>query len=145
LPLYASVTLKISASNPSGFAERVVPVKTYLPKGISIDHVIDSGGLDVDWDEEREQTYVHKKLTLEPHGSASFDIEIEDIWLLSDEFLTGLRDKAMALVTKLEPTDYASKALKIKSDIEGYLTEIAQTFFSCYNTIIFLLNKTVCR
>ena len=126
-PLYASVTLKISASNPSRFAEKVVPVKTYLPKGITVDHVIDSGGLNVDWDEDRKQAYVHKNLTLEAGDSVSFNIEIEDIWLFSDEFLTGLRDEAMALAAKLEPTDYASKALKIKSDIEGYLTEIIET------------------
>lgn len=126
-PLYASVTLKISASNPSSFAERVVPVKTYLPKGISIDHVIDSDGLSVEWDEEREQTYVHKNLTLEPRGSASFDIEIEDIWLFSDGFLTELRDNAMALIAKLESSIYAGKVLSIKDDIEGYLTEIAET------------------
>jgi len=126
-PLYASVTLKISASNPSSFTERIVPVQTYLPKGISPDNVIDSSGLDVDWDEEREQTYVHKSVTLEAGASVSFEIEIDDIWIFSDKFLGELRDEAMALIAKLEPTEYKSKADELKSDINNYLEEIATT------------------
>ncbi len=124
-PLYASVSLKISASNPSNFADRIVPLKTFLPKGILPDNVIDSDGLDVDYDEEREQTYVYKDLDLKVREAASFDIVIDDIWLIEEGELGSLRQRARTIAGELENTEYINKALKLKIDIENYLTEIS--------------------
>ena len=126
-PLFASVTLKISASNPSSFSEKIVPVKAYLPKGILPEHVIDSSGLNVDFDEKQEQTYVHKEMNLKPREEASFNVEIEDIWLFDNEMLDDLRDQTRTIVNKLEQTEYVNKALQIKNAVEGYLDELVDT------------------
>jgi len=126
-PLYASVTLKISAQNPSSFSEKVVPVKTYLPKGIKPDNVIDADVLTIDYDDEREQTYVYKEMTLKPRESVSFNIEIDDIWLFDDDMLNDLRNRTRTIVSQLEQTEYVNKALQMKNDIEGYLEEISET------------------
>ena len=125
-PVYASVTLKISASNPSSFKEKVVPVKTYLPRGIGPENVIDSGGLDVDFDEERGQTYVHKSVTLAARGSMVYNIEIDDIWMFSNDVMADRRNTAKILAGQLEQTKMAEKADVLRSEIDGYLSEIAE-------------------
>src|SRR3989338_3537752 len=108
-PLYASVTLNISANNPSSYSQQVIPVKTYLPHGILPEHVIDAGGLDIDFDEERKQTYVHKNITLKPQEAATYTVEIEDIWLFPEAQLNQLRDKAQQIAGQLAESDYAEK------------------------------------
>jgi len=46
----ASVTLKVSASNPSEFQEQTLTVKSYLPKGIRPENVLNAGGLEIGYD-----------------------------------------------------------------------------------------------
>jgi len=124
MPLEASVILKISASNPSRFSEREVSVKSFLPKGIRPENVIDAGGLEIGYDVKRGQCYVYKDLTLDAQSSVSFDVEIDDIWLISEETLEDLSDKAGALVEKLEETEYDKVSSELKEEIEAYLTNI---------------------
>src|SRR3989338_2904034 len=103
-PLYANVSLKISASNPSSLEKRIIPVKTYLPKGIMPEDVIEAGGLDVDFDEDRGQSYVHKNVELEPQAQVLYNIEINDIWLVPDETLNGLAARSAAIVNQMQGT-----------------------------------------
>ena len=126
-PLDASVSLKISASNPSFLEKRVIPIKTYLPKGIMPDHVIESGGLDVDFDEDRGQSYVHKDVELEPQAQVLYNIEIEDIWLVPDETLNNLTIKSADIVAQMEGTLYHDTALELKTKLDGYVSDIIKT------------------
>jgi diguanylate cyclase (GGDEF)-like protein len=123
-PLYASVTLKVSANNPSLYSQREVPLRSFLPKGLRPDNVIDSGGLDIGYDVKRDQCYVYKDLVLEPKQTVAYNVEIDDIWLIDEETLGSFADKTKALVEKLKDTQYAEASLQVQKDIEWKITDI---------------------
>jgi len=123
-PLFASVTLKISASNPSLFTERKVSLKSFLPRGIRPENVIDANGLEIGYDVKQGQCYVYKDLVLEPKSDVSFDVEIDDIWVISDEILTQLGEETADVVSRLAKTEFAEVSMGIQKKIEADIVEI---------------------
>ena len=59
----ASVTLNVSASNPSAFQEQTLTVKSYSPKGIRPENVLDAGGLEIGYDVKRDSVTRTRKLS----------------------------------------------------------------------------------
>ena len=121
---YASVTLKISTSNPSSFEAREMPLKSYLPKGIRLEDVIDTGDLEVSYDDDRQQCYVHKSLTLDSKASVTYDVEIEDIWLIERDELDELENTADSLANELRDTQYSEIVLQIQKNIREKIDDI---------------------
>jgi len=117
-PGYASVSLKVSASNPSSFAQREVSVKSYLPVGIRPENVIDAGGLQIGYDVRRGQCYVYADIILKPQEAVNYAVEIDDIWLIENEELDGLAKQADELVGKLKDTQYIETSLEIQKEIQ---------------------------
>ena len=120
----ASVTLKVSASNPSEFQEQTLAVKSYLPKGIRPENVINAGGLEIGYDVKKGQCYVHKELVLPPKGSANFNVEIDDIWLVNEEDLERQRDYVYKLRDQLLKSDYAETARAVVGEIEAKVQSV---------------------
>lgn len=123
-PAQASVTLKVSASNPSEFQEQTVSVKSYLPKGIRPENVVDAGGLEIGYDVKKGQCYAHKEVVLPPKGSASYNVVIDDIWLISEEDLERQRDYTYKLRDQLLKSAYAETAEAVSGEIEAKIQSV---------------------
>ena len=121
---HASVILKISTSNPSSFEAQDIPVKSYLPKGIRPEDVINADGLEIGYDVKRDQCYVHKSLTLGAMASVAFNIEIEDIWLVDTEEIAVLGNRTDALVSDLRESQYSEVAVEIQENIRRKIDDI---------------------
>ena len=120
----ASVTLKVSASNPSEFQEQTVPIKSYLPKGIRPENVLDTGGLEVGYDVKKGQCYVHKEVVLPAKGSVSYNVVIDDIWLVNEEDLERQRNYTYKLRDQLLRSDYAETAKAVVGEIEAKIQSV---------------------
>ena len=123
-PAEASVTLKVSASNPSEFQEQTLTVKSYLPKGIRPENVMNAGGLDIGYDIKKGQCYVHQELVLPPKESVTFNVEIEDIWLVNEEELERQRNYTYKLRDQLLKSDYAETAKAVVGEIEAKIQSV---------------------
>lgn len=120
----ASVTLKVSASNPSEFQEQAVPIKSYLPKGIRPENVLDTGGLEVGYDVRKGQCYVRKEVALPAKGSVSYNVVIDDIWLVNEEGLERQRNYTYKLRDQLLRSDYAETAKAVAGEIEAGIQSV---------------------
>ncbi|MBI3617065.1 MAG: GGDEF domain-containing protein [Candidatus Omnitrophica bacterium] len=120
----ASVTLKVSASNPSEFQEQTVPIKSYLPKGIRPENVLDTGGLEVGYDVKKGQCYVRKEVVLPAKGSVSYNVVIDDIWLVDEEDLERQRNYTYKLRDQLLRSDYAGTAKAVAGEIEAGIQSV---------------------
>ncbi len=120
------VILRIVASNPSEFESQEVTVRSYLPKGISRSEVIDSDGMEIRYDDQREQYYVTTRTTLEPQGSIAFNVELEDIWLITPERLDALANVAGGLAEKLTETAYGQQAQDIRQRVVAAIQNIRE-------------------
>ena len=117
---------KISASNPSEFNEQTVSVKSYLPKGIQPENVIDAGGLEIGYDVKQGQCYVHKEVVLAVKSSVTYVVEIDDIWLMDGAELEKQRAYARQLRDELQDSEYAEVAGQLTEGIEQKIESILE-------------------
>lgn len=120
----ASVTLKVSASNPSEFQEQTLTVKSYLPKGIRPENVLNAGGLEIGYDVKKGQCYVHKDLVLPAKGAATFNVEIDDIWLVNEGEMERQRNYTYKLRDQLLNSQYAETAKAVTGEIEAKIQSV---------------------
>ena len=113
-----TLVLKVLGVNPSKTMTQKVDLMAYLPKEAKPEDIIDLGDLKVDYDITKALYYVHKEVELPPGESAVRSIEIKDIWVIPEEELTRLNDKAKTLAQKLKGTTYSAEASKIQNDVE---------------------------
>jgi lipopolysaccharide export system protein LptC len=109
----AGVILKMTAVNPSQYESRDVSVKSYLPSGVKPEDIINKGELEVEYDVKQGKYYVFKDVRLSPEESATFEIEVEDIWKIDEAYLASLTAHAKDLSEKLRRTEYSTVASKL--------------------------------
>jgi diguanylate cyclase (GGDEF)-like protein len=120
----AGVKFKISASNPSEFNEQKVVVKSYLPKGIQPENVIDAGGLEIGYDVRKGQCYVHTEVLLAVKSSTTYLVEIDDIWLIDAAELEKQRMYTRRLGEELQGSSYAGASTPLIEEIEQKIEAI---------------------
>jgi hypothetical protein len=101
-----TIILKIVATNPLDKPQDV-PIRANLPGGITTNDIISTGGLDVGYDVNRGVYYVYRDATLGPKQTATYPVEIRDVWTVPDEDLVGLEQHAAAMRDKLRGTEHA--------------------------------------
>ena len=101
-------------------------VKSYLPRGIKPENVVEKGELELAYDVRQGQYYVYKEVKLKPKASVTYEIEIEDIWLIDEEKLNTLKSHAEELAGKLKKTEYKEVSGKLKEMIEKNIVEILE-------------------
>ncbi|MBU1061697.1 MAG: hypothetical protein KJ957_01525 [Candidatus Omnitrophica bacterium] len=123
-----SVTFKIVVVNPSKTKTQTTPVKKYLPIEIKPDDIINSAGLDLEYDTDRSIFYLYKEtVELSPSEVKVFEIEVRDVWLVADAKLLDFRERTDSILANLEDTEYYLKAEEIANSIFQRLSEIGTT------------------
>jgi hypothetical protein len=122
----ASITLKVMAVNPSSTLTQKVPVKAYLPKEVKPEDIIDKGDLDVAYDTQTGSYYVFGEYELKPQEVMEWEIEIKDIWIVSESEIESLRLEAERIKKLLENTKLAERIEFIYAGIERKLNEVKE-------------------
>jgi len=103
-----------------------VDIKNYLPQEVKPKDIIDSSGLDIEYDHDRAIYFIYKKsVELAPSEIRTFQIEVEDIWFIPKDKLSDLRARTETIIAKLEKTDYYIRGKEIADSIYKRLDEIA--------------------
>ncbi|TAN61541.1 hypothetical protein EPN16_03060 [bacterium] len=123
-----SVVFRLAVVNPSKAKKQKIEIKNYLPQEVKPKDVIDSAGLDIEYDQEKSLYYAYKpNVELAPGEIKVFKIEVEDIWLLPDAELSALKSQTDDIVKRLENTTYALQAKTAGENIYRRLDEIKNT------------------
>lgn len=80
-----SIAINLSAANPGTERVEKKPVRFYLPHELSRADIVDSGTMDVKFDESRSTLYLFKEADLEPGEVAQFRVVFKDVWRIKDE------------------------------------------------------------
>ena len=121
---WGSVVLKMIVINPSSSQARTISFKHYLPREAEPKYIIDKEDLELDYDQEKDLWFVYKEIKLAPGESVVKKVEIKDIWVISDEEITSLRNQARELMKPLESTSYFAQAATLKSETDKLLDSI---------------------
>ncbi len=129
LPVVAEANIVVRAAvvNPSETQSRKVPFKSYLPKEIRPENIVDMGDLNIAYDPKESAYYVYKDFDLAPRESALVEIEMEDVWKIPAEELSSIRTEVDKVTKILENTDYRERAKYLKESILQKLDHIERT------------------
>ncbi|MBN1587231.1 MAG: hypothetical protein JW937_07365 [Candidatus Omnitrophica bacterium] len=119
------VSMKVVAVNPSATKPQVTPVKIYLPTEVGPEHIIDDGGLSLEYDDEQNMYYVYSQgVELKPKETRVFEVIVEDVWYVADGEILKLRNYTELILSRLEETEYYETGKEIAESIFERLDKI---------------------
>lgn len=120
-----TIKLRTLVANPSSTKVQKKSVKNYLPAEIKLKNILESGGLDVDYDDEQSLYYVYKNdIELGPSESKVFEVVLEDVWNVEDEVLNRLQKRTESALESLKGSAFLDQAQPLANTIFGRLDEI---------------------
>jgi hypothetical protein len=123
-----SVKFRIIALNPSKTRTQKIQVKKYLPQEIKPKDVMELGDLELEFDSEQSIYYVFKNdVELRPGEARVFEVEVEDIWMISQSRLSDIKNQTDTLLARFQNTQYLAKAEEVTAPIYPLLDEIARS------------------
>jgi hypothetical protein len=123
-----SVKFRIMAANPSKVKTQKVQVRISLPAEVKPKDVMDLGGMNLEYDQEKSVYYVDGgSVDLAPQETRLFEVEVEDIWFVDQHELDSLRKQAEVGDSRLKDTAYAAAAHEIVASITERLDYIAKS------------------
>ena len=115
--LYAGkIVLRVQAGNPIDVPQ-LVKIKSNLPAGVSTNHILNLGGLDLGYDIKHDVYYVHKDVELSGKEIVVFDVEIDDIWNVAPSELESIESHSKLLAIKLEREPTHESALSLRDRV----------------------------
>lgn len=120
----SNIILKTLIVNPSQTKTQTALLKAYLPKEAKPEDVLGLGDLNIAYDIDKSLYYVYREYELKPGESITRQIEIKDIWIISEEEIAGLNEEAKKLVEKLKKTAYFNTAITLQEDIRNKSNDI---------------------
>ncbi|MBU0572706.1 SH3 domain-containing protein [Patescibacteria group bacterium] len=122
-----SIVFKSLITNPSSLISQTVPLKYYLPPEVREEDIISTDDdLTVKYDAEQDQYYVEGEFTLGAGQTKTVSIQVNDIWVITEEQVESLRKQAEELSRPLEKTSYFAQGVTLKSDIDVSLDKIIE-------------------
>jgi len=117
------VKLQIEVQNPHD-SERTIVHKHYLPSEIREEHIVDTKGFEVRFDEEAEKSFLTKEETFKPQETKKYEIEIRDIWDFPLIKVDDLEDRTIIAVDELQGTIYEDSSNRLLKEITTIFEKI---------------------
>lgn len=122
------IEMSIVVVNPSDTKTQIVPIKTYLPKEVTPDAIIDSAGLNIEFDSDQSMYYVYKEeVKLNPAETKIFNLEMKDVWIIPQGRLDSLKVQTGSIVARLEGSQFYESAQLLGETIYKVLDTITLT------------------
>jgi len=127
-PLYAAgaVKLKMTVANPSASEIKTVPVKTYLPKGITPEDITDKGKFQIGYDFDKSLYYAYQEVKLNPNESLTLELSMQDIWNIPIDEINSLKEHTQKVVNSLKNAVSYSQAKILEESIISRLDKITE-------------------
>jgi len=119
-----TIKFVIEAKNPSETETKKFQQQHYLPAEVRSEHVVDSQGFDVRFDEKKQQSYLTKEDEFQPGETKRYEIVIKDIWRISEQSIDYLENRARVAFEGLKDSQYKASAGFILEGVSKNLDEI---------------------
>jgi hypothetical protein len=121
-----TLTLRVRAINPSATDKQPVEVKAFLPKLARPETVVSAGEFEVAYDVGAKAYYVRQKVELEPGQTRTFEVVLNDIWVVPEETLRELASHARALQEATQGSEQAETARKVGVVVDEALKAVEE-------------------
>ncbi len=101
------VILSVVAINPSEKETKVLNVRIDLPTEITPKDVMETGELELEYDDDKKTYYVHKQaVALAPKETRVYEVRVRDLWFVDESQLDSLKSYTKLLLGRLEKSEY---------------------------------------
>ncbi len=112
-----TVVLAIEAENT--LDKKVdIPLEYYLPKEIIPEYIVDAGPFDINYDSQRGQFYLKAQQVFQPGEKKRFNIEVKNVWNISEELVDKYVQEADQLNGKLVNSEFETIAGALFNEID---------------------------
>jgi len=106
LSFAANININLVVVNPAEKKTKDTPIKYYLPQELRAEDILNTSGLELDYDVDQGAYYIHGKTDMEPKESKTIKIEVKDVWRINPEEINLLKDQIENNVAMVEGKDY---------------------------------------
>ena len=92
--------------NPSATETLKSPVTQLLPPEIKPEDVVDPAGMEIKFDENKRVYYLTTMVELSPKEVRELQVQIRNVWYISDEVIAGIKEEVDQKVKALVGTQY---------------------------------------
>lgn len=122
-----SVIFKSLITNPSSTITQETSFVYYLPSEVKEEDIIQkSDSLTIKYDTSQGVLYATGDFTLKAKETVMVEIEVEDIWSISQEQIDSLRQQSDELFSALDGTSYYAQGATLHADINASLDRIIE-------------------
>lgn len=121
-----TVKIKILAVNPSATQTLNTDVVHALPQEIKPEDVIDSAGMEIVYDNEKNTYLLTSKMELQPKEKRSLEVKVRNVWVISDEYISEIRSAIEADIKALQGTKYQETAQLLFDKAVERITQIEE-------------------
>jgi len=122
----ASIVLKVLAVNPSKEQEQKASVKVYLPKETKPEEIINKDDFEAAYDTQQGSYYVFGEYNLKPGEVKEINIELKDIWVISESEIETLRMETDKIAKMVKNTEFSDRMDFLKNSIEAKLAQVSE-------------------
>ena len=104
--VWAEIVMKILVVNPSETETKEFTIHGTLPPEVKAEDVLDTDGLQVEYDSQAGTYILTGTVTLKPKQSLTKHVVLDDVWMIPDERFTAVRQELEAILGKLQGSAY---------------------------------------
>ncbi len=122
------IDLKVKVTNPSKTAKMNAPVKFLLPAEVSPRYILDTNGLEMAYDFEKECFSLYKaEVELAPGETKEFAVKIQDMWRIAKVEIDALKSHTHNIMVLLEGSEHYARAKHSADKINANMDLILKT------------------
>jgi len=118
------VVFIVELENPLDVEASTSNQKHYLPKELKPEHILDTQGFEIGFDEKKGTAYLVKDEILGPKEKKRYEIRIVDIWKIDVNNIENLKNRTREAFRLLEQSRYAEGAAFLVKNIKVQLGKI---------------------
>ena len=102
---YADLTVNILAVNGTD-EKKEKKIHHLLPKELTAEDILDTAGLEVDYDINEEAHVLKGTITLEAKETRTFKVRVRDVWTIDEQEIKDIKDQIDEGLTRIEGSEY---------------------------------------
>ncbi len=103
--VYADIIINILAVNGTNQTKEK-KISQYLPKELTRDDILDTAGLNVDYDVEKGAFYVYGTVRLGPKQTKTFKIRVRDVWKINKKEINDIKVQIEESLKRIKGTKF---------------------------------------
>ncbi len=123
----SNVVFRLMVVNPSQDEPQMASVKSYLPKEVKAEDIINKGDLQAVYDAQQGAYFVYGEAELKPAEVWEQQVELRDIWFIPDAEIESLRSEIAKYIEMSKGIEFAERVTFLCNSVEEKLAQVQRT------------------